>query len=296
MATGKRYYWIKLKESFMSSDTVDYLMSKPAGANYVVLYQMLCLKTINTDGKLCRRIGEILIPYDIEKIQRDCKWFSVDTVRIALKVYADLGRIYLDNDGVLVMADHNNLVGSETDYAERNRRLRSEKKALPVHNVYNDVSQNEYTDNRDKDIKILDNRDKEVKSIEIDTSLQAEAEHCPFEKIKDLYHSICKAYPKIISIDGNRKKAIQARWRSYKDIKVFEELFTIAENSDFLKGNNDRNWCADFDWLMKPTNFPKVLEHRYDNKKEDKKELTAFGDNEYDSNSLELLSRGMKGE
>lgn len=38
MATGKRYYWIKLKDSFMSSDEIDYLMSQPDGANYVVLY------------------------------------------------------------------------------------------------------------------------------------------------------------------------------------------------------------------------------------------------------------------
>lgn len=40
MATGKRYYWIKLKDSFMSSDAIDYLMSQPDGANYVVLYHM----------------------------------------------------------------------------------------------------------------------------------------------------------------------------------------------------------------------------------------------------------------
>ena len=27
MATGKRYYWIKLKDSFMNSEVVDFLMS-----------------------------------------------------------------------------------------------------------------------------------------------------------------------------------------------------------------------------------------------------------------------------
>ena len=73
MATGKRYYWIKLKDSFMSSDAIDYLMSQPDGANYVVLYQMLCLKTINTGGCLVSKIGEMLIPYDVEKIQRESK-------------------------------------------------------------------------------------------------------------------------------------------------------------------------------------------------------------------------------
>ena len=68
MATGKRYYWMKLKESFMTSDTIDYFMGLPDGANYVVLYQMLCLKTINTEGRFERQIGAVLIPYDVEKI------------------------------------------------------------------------------------------------------------------------------------------------------------------------------------------------------------------------------------
>ena len=172
MATGKRYYWMKLKDSFMTSDTVDFLMGQPNGANYIVLYQMLCLKTINTGGKLSRQIGEIIIPYDEQKIARDTKWFSVDTVRVALELYKALGLIYQDVDGNLVLAEYDKLVGSETDYAERNRRLRANKKeALPEHDVYSDeysdVSQNVSIDIdiRDKEIrdKRLDIRDKESK-------------------------------------------------------------------------------------------------------------------------------------
>lgn len=165
MATGKRYYWIKLKDSFMTSDTVDFLMSRPDGANYVVLYQMLCLKTINTGGRLSRKIGEVIIPFEVEKIQRDCKWFSVDTIRVALGLFKRLGLIYEDIDGTLVMSDHDNLVGSETDYAEKNRRIREKQKLLAEsgHNVSSDVSenvsQNVTTDNRDK---ILDTRDKNI--------------------------------------------------------------------------------------------------------------------------------------
>ena len=151
MATGKRYYWIKLKESFMSSDTVDYFMSQPGGANYVVLYQMLCLKTINTNGRLSRQIGEVIVPYDVEKIARDCKYFSADTIRVALNLYQSVGLIYQDRDGVLVLTDHENLVGSETDYASQKRLQRSEQKALPsadnVHtDVHTDVHQNVHTD------------------------------------------------------------------------------------------------------------------------------------------------------
>ena len=122
MATGKRYYWIKLKDSFMSSDEIDYLMSQPDGANYVVLYQMLCLKTINTGGCLVSKIGEMLIPYDAEKIQRECKWFSLATVRVALSVYKQIGLIFENPDGTLAISDYSDMIGSETDWAAKKRR------------------------------------------------------------------------------------------------------------------------------------------------------------------------------
>lgn len=97
----QRYYWIKLTDRFMTSDTVDFLMEQKDGANYVVLYQMLCLKTVNNDGKLTRQIGELIIPYDEEKIQRDMKWFSIDTIRVAMQLYKKLGLIYEQENGVL---------------------------------------------------------------------------------------------------------------------------------------------------------------------------------------------------
>lgn len=182
MATGKRYYWMKLKESFMTSDTIDYFMSQPDGANYVVLYQMLCLKTINTDGRLSRQIGEVIIPYDVSKIQRDLKWFTTDTVRVALNLYKSVGLIYEDVDGTLVLTDHNSLVGSETDWAVKKSRQRSvpadnlgNGKALPCgDNVPTNVHENVPTD-IDIDIrdKRLDIRDKDLDIRESKTRTRA---------------------------------------------------------------------------------------------------------------------------
>lgn len=158
MATGKRYYWIKLRDSFMTSDTVDYLMSQPEGANYVVLYQMLCLKTINTGGRLARTIGEIVIPYDVEKIQRDCKWFSVDTIRVALNLYKRFGLIYEDVDGTLVLVEHDSMVGSETNWAVQKRSQRNELPAPPEGGQCppecpQDVRENVHPEIRDKEIR-----------------------------------------------------------------------------------------------------------------------------------------------
>ena len=171
MATGKRYYWIKLKDSFMSSDEIDYLMSQPDGANYVVLYQMLCLKTINTNGCLVSKIGEMLIPYDAEKIQRECKWFPLSTVRLALTVYKQIGLIFEHPDGTLSISDYQNMIGSETDWAAKNRKIRSNaaNKELQAghdtghttgHNVSTDGGENVPTEKEIEKDKDIENRER----------------------------------------------------------------------------------------------------------------------------------------
>ena len=171
MATGKRYYWIKLKDSFMSSDEIDYLMSQPDGANYVVLYQMLCLKTINTNGCLVSKIGEMLIPYDAEKIQRECKWFPLSTVRLALTVYKQIGLIFENPDGTLSISDYQNMIGSETDWAAKNRKIRSNaaNKELQAghdtghttgHNMSTDGGENVPTEKEIEKDKDIENRER----------------------------------------------------------------------------------------------------------------------------------------
>ena len=163
MATGKRYYWIKLKDSFMSSDEIDYLMSQPDGANYVVLYQMLCLKTINTNGCLVSKIGEMLIPYDAEKIQRECKWFPLSTVRLALTVYKQIGLIFESPDGILAISNYSDIVGSETDYSAQKRLQReNRRRQIPAKGADNNEDNNVDNVHTEKEIE----KDKEIENRE----------------------------------------------------------------------------------------------------------------------------------
>ena len=167
MSEEKRYYWIKIKDSFMTSDKVDFLMSQDGGANYIVLYQMLCLMTLNTNGELSRKIGEIIIPYDKDKIVRDCKYFTKDTVIVALELFKKLGMIYEEQDGTLIISDFDNMVGSSKQdehtkklAAERQAKFRQKNKQKAIENVTvtqeitDEVTLNRNTDIRDK---ILDN-------------------------------------------------------------------------------------------------------------------------------------------
>lgn len=80
-----------------------------------------------------------------------------------------------------------------------------------------------------------------------------------------MYNDTCVSLPKVLKISSSREKAIKARLKKYS-IDDFKKLFELAEASDFLKGSNDRNWVADFDWLIKDNNFIKTLEGKYNNK------------------------------
>lgn len=128
MPDKKLYYWIKLKTDFFDSDTIDFLMSQKNGADYVVLYQMLCLKTANNNGELYSQIGELIVPFDVEKIVRITKYFSADTVRVALELYKNLGLVYVQENEILRIANFSDLIGCETQWAEKKRLYRDKKK------------------------------------------------------------------------------------------------------------------------------------------------------------------------
>ena len=157
MADSK-YYWIKLRTDFFSDDSpIDILLSQPNGSEYVCLYLKLCLSTANKQGRLCNEFGEMLVPYDVEKIQRDMKYFSIDTVRVALELYQKLGLVYVEQDGILTITGHAEMVGCETKWAEYKRK---ERIGQSLDNVQQRI------DIRDKDIrdKEKENKRKEIKT------------------------------------------------------------------------------------------------------------------------------------
>lgn len=277
MAESKRFYWIKLKTDFFNLDEIDFLLGQKNGCEYVVLYQMLCLKTANNNGRLCTTIGEMMIPFDVEKIIRETKYFDYDTVTIALELFKKLGLIFEESDGVFKISAVDEMVGSEGSSAQRVRKHR-ESKALQCNT---DVTKkvlhcNTEIEYRDKSIEI---RDKSIdKEQDIDSfSESTDSVKIPYQHVVDLFNSICISYPKVKSLSEARKKAIKARFKSGYRLEDFEICFNNAENSGFLKGKNNKNWSANFDWLIKDANMAKVLDGNY-NEKQKKKEVLNTDD------------------
>lgn len=89
-----------------------------------------------------------------------------------------------------------------------------------------------------------------------------------FPRLLEFFNSQLKEnnslIPSIKQLSDARKKMLKARVREFGK-EALVSVFRKAAVSDFLNGKNNRNFIASFDWLLKPTNFPKVLEGNYDN-------------------------------
>lgn len=161
---NRRYYWIKLKTDFFDRDEIDFILSQKNGCEYIVLYQMLCMKSINNEGVLGTKVNEIIIPYDINKIVRDTKYFDYDTVAVALELYKKLGLVYEEDGKVLKITDYSNMVGSETASTIRSRKCREIKKVLQGNTIATQLQQKCNIDidiDIDKDIDI-NNKEEEI--------------------------------------------------------------------------------------------------------------------------------------
>ena len=172
MKNNNKYYWIKLKTDFFNQETIDFLLSQKNGCEYIVLYQMLCLHTANTNGEMVSRVGEMMIPYDINKIVRDTKYFDFDTVTVALELFKNLGLIYEQEDKLLKIANFEAMVGYESANREAVKKREQRLKKKIKDNKGDMLGTNCPIDNRDK---ILDIRDIDIeKDIEEDKDKEKE--------------------------------------------------------------------------------------------------------------------------
>lgn len=162
----KRYYWLKLKEDFFDEDTMGWLEEQDNGKEYCLFYLKLCLKSLKSDGVLVRKVGDMLIPYDIAKIAEITKT-QVDIANGALNLLKQIGYIQVLDSGGLFLTQIEYMTGSETDAAERQRKSRankrvSQKGVTMSQQSYTDVTQESQNGHTEKE-----NRERD-KSIEID--------------------------------------------------------------------------------------------------------------------------------
>jgi predicted phage replisome organizer len=118
---AKRYYWLKLNENFFERDEIKVIENSSNGKDYIIFYLKLLLKSISSEGKLKFRN---VIPYTPDMLS-SITGTNIDTVRVAIKMFTDLGLMEVWDDGTIFMMETQNMIGSETEWAKKKREYRS---------------------------------------------------------------------------------------------------------------------------------------------------------------------------
>lgn len=250
---GKKYFWLKLKADFFTSRAMKKLRRIAGGDTYTIIYLKLQLLSLKDEGLLFYEGVEPTF-YEEMALALD---EDAENVKVTLIFLENMGLIEKKNEHEYILTEVPYLIGSETDKAELMRKKRAKEKALTGNNVTNVLPPvtDCYTE-REKE------REKE-KEKEIETE-KSESKKVDYELIARMYNDTCVSFPRLTTLSDARKKAIKARLNKYS-IEDIQRAFTLAEASDFLKGNNGRNWSANFDWIIKDTNIAKILDGNYNN-------------------------------
>ncbi len=130
MADNRKYYYLKLKESYFDEDAIVLLESMQDGMLYSNILLKLYLKSLKNGGKL--QLDEN-IPYTAQMIATITRQ-QVGTVERALQIFMKLGLVEPLQNGALYMSNIELLIGQSSTEGERKRRARralQEQKALP---------------------------------------------------------------------------------------------------------------------------------------------------------------------
>jgi hypothetical protein len=141
--------------------------------------------------------------------------------------------------------------------------------------LYDNVYDNEYDNDNDNDVsKETDNNIPSKEGLSISENPKVDpAKRCAkidFAAIKEYWNTkhdqSGSVMRRLTLMSDQRKGNVRSRIREYGgDVQMVYKAIDKAMASDFMNGKNGKGWVASFDWMMCPSNFPKVLEGNYDN-------------------------------
>lgn len=236
----KRFYWLKLKEDFFDEDTMGWLEEQDNGKEYCLFYLKLCLKSLKSDGVLVRKVGDMLIPYDVAKIAEITKT-QVDIANGALNLLKQIGYIQVLDSGGLFLTQIENMTGSETDAAERQRKSRANKR-VPEKGVtmsqqsHVDVTPGSQNGHTEKENRVRERVKELDKDIDIEKDIEKDIDFSYFWSI----------YPRQV----NREETY-LEWIYITTQQNMDKLDLIQATRNYA--NNVRDFAQKF--IKYPNNF-----------------------------------------
>lgn len=285
MSDEHKYYYLKIKEDFFDQPEIKVIERMQNGYKYTNILLKMYLHSLKREGKL---MITDYIPYDIPSLAA-VVGHDEDTVRVAVAMFKNFELIQALDSGAIFMTQIQNFIGKSTTEADRKRhyraRIEAEKRAEVIA-----LDLGMIPAEPDAPHPMLPAIDEapvipapEQPQVPDSPPLPARPPNCPYDDIAKLYNEICTKLPKVRELTEKRKKAMQTVWKIHPEINYFSEVFNKANTSDFLTGKNEREWKADFDFMVNLNNIVKIVEGKYDNKPENNDPFTP------PRNALEFL-------
>ncbi len=282
--------WIKITTEIFDDEKILIIESLPSADSIITIWFKLLILAgkQNNDGVFQMKNQ---MPYTDEMLatifRRD-----LNTVRLALETFKKFGMVeIIDNVITIPNWNKHQSLDSYEKKKERDReyqkKRREQQKLLILGQQgrestggmqMSDKESSDASADGSSDIAVSEReeeREEEYITVSKDTVRQTEV-----RRVIEQWNSL-SAYGIIqvsrICPSSKRYKNLTARIREYG----LEEVLRAVENvksSRFLQGKvkNSRKWIFDFDWFVRPSNFPKVLEGNYTDREEQTEQPTAY--------------------
>lgn len=187
---ANKYYWLKLQNNFFEKEEIKILLSMPNGTIYVIIYLKMLLKSLETEGTL---IFKRTIPYTPEMIASITNE-NIDIVRKAIDIFIKLNLMESLENGALFMNEIQNMVGSESKWAEIKRRQRKEEKQIEKRNKIHGICEYNNAD-------LIENKGQNYMKCAVEDNVQELSGKTTIEKEKELEIKKNKIYMNLTFID-----------------------------------------------------------------------------------------------
>ena len=266
--------WIKITTDIFDDEKILLIESMPESDSIIVIwFKLLCLAgKMNNSGVF---MMSDRIPYTDQMLATIFRRKET-TVKMALNMFEDFGMIDRIDNIVTIpnWGKHQNLdkIEERRVYAKEYMRKYREKQRMLADCKQDDVNRN-VNSKVDRRVYVNPLEGEEEREGDKEEGEGDKKEKIDYQQIADMYNDTCVSFPRLTKLSESRKKAIRARLNQYT-VEDFKKTFELAEESDFLKGSNGRNWTATFDWMIKDANMAKILDGNYKNT--EKKETNVF--------------------
>lgn len=252
--------WIKIATDIFDDEKILLIEGLPdAYAIITVWFKLLCLAGKKNNGGVFLMNDKI--PYT-DKMLATIFRMNESTVKLALNAFEQFKMIEIV-EGIITIPNWNKhqTLNAYERKKERDRLYQEERRAKQRALI---EKSSDKSSERTSYVAVSDIDKEEDKDIDKERDIRGN--RVDYQQIADMYNATCVSFPRLTRLSEKRKRAIKARLRKYS-IDDIQRVFEIAEESDFLKGENNRNWSADFDWMMNDTNMAKILDGKYANRK-----------------------------